>query len=67
VCQVARSWVDVGSSHTRFVVRFMVFKASVRNILDYASYLVMSEGRGAPHYAIDSFLSLSQKQAEWEN
>jgi uncharacterized RDD family membrane protein YckC len=34
VCQVARSWVDVGSFHTRLVVRFMVFTASVRNILD---------------------------------
>jgi hypothetical protein len=26
VCQVARSWVDVGSFHTRLVVRFMIFK-----------------------------------------
>jgi hypothetical protein len=34
VCQVARSWVDVGSFHTRLVVRFMNFTASVRNILD---------------------------------
>jgi hypothetical protein len=34
VCQVARSWVDVGSFHTRFVVRFMNFTASVRNIFD---------------------------------
>jgi hypothetical protein len=25
VCQVARSWVDVGSFHTRLVVRFMNF------------------------------------------
>jgi hypothetical protein len=33
VCQVARSWVDVGSFHTRLVVRFMIFTASVRNIL----------------------------------
>jgi hypothetical protein len=34
VCQVARSWVEVGSFHTRLVVRFMNFTASVRNILD---------------------------------
>jgi hypothetical protein len=39
VCQVARSWVDVGSFHTRLVVRFMMFTASVRNILDTASCL----------------------------
>jgi hypothetical protein len=25
VCQVARSWVDVGSFHTRLVVRFVIF------------------------------------------
>jgi hypothetical protein len=34
VCQVTRSWVDGGSFHTRLVVRFMNFTASVRNILD---------------------------------
>jgi hypothetical protein len=34
VCQVARRWVDVGSFHTRLEVRFMIFTASVRNILD---------------------------------
>jgi hypothetical protein len=39
VCQVARSWVDVGSFHTRLVVRFMIFKASVRNILNIPSYI----------------------------
>jgi hypothetical protein len=39
LCQVARSWVDVGSFHTRLVVRFMNFTASVRNILDTASYM----------------------------
>jgi hypothetical protein len=38
VCQVARSWVDVGSFHTRLVARFMIFTASVRNILDSLSY-----------------------------
>jgi hypothetical protein len=32
VNQVARSWVDVGSFHTRLVVRFMIGTASVRNI-----------------------------------
>jgi hypothetical protein len=38
VCQVAPSWVDVGSFHKRLVVRFMTFTASVRNILDTHSY-----------------------------
>jgi hypothetical protein len=32
LCQVARSWVDVGSFHMRLVVRFMNFIASFRNI-----------------------------------
>jgi hypothetical protein len=39
VCQVARSWVEVGSFHTRLVVRFVNFKASVRNIFDTPSYV----------------------------
>jgi hypothetical protein len=39
VCRVARSWVDVGIFHTRLVVRFMVFTASVRNILVVLSYV----------------------------
>jgi uncharacterized protein YdiU (UPF0061 family) len=34
VCQLACSWVNVGSFHTRLVVRFMIFTESVRNILD---------------------------------
>jgi hypothetical protein len=34
VCQVALSWVDVGSFHTRLVVRFMIVTAAGRNILD---------------------------------
>jgi hypothetical protein len=38
VCQIARSWMEVGSFHTRLVVRFVIFTASVRNILDTASY-----------------------------
>jgi hypothetical protein len=37
--QVACNWVDVGSFHTRLVVRFMTFTASVRNILDTPSYI----------------------------
>jgi hypothetical protein len=40
VCQVARSWVDVGSFHTRLVVKFMIFTAAVRNILDTPSYVL---------------------------
>jgi hypothetical protein len=39
VCQVARSWVEVGSFHTRLLVRLMIFTASVRNIWDTPSYL----------------------------
>jgi hypothetical protein len=38
VYQVARSWVDVVSFHTGLVVRFMMFTASVRNILDTPPY-----------------------------
>jgi hypothetical protein len=34
LCQVARRFVDAGSFHTHLVVRFMIFTASVRNILD---------------------------------
>jgi hypothetical protein len=41
VCQVARSWVDVGSFQMRLVVRFMIFAASVRNILVYLSIPVL--------------------------
>jgi hypothetical protein len=37
---VARSWVDVGRLHARFVLRFMIFIESVRNILDSFSYLI---------------------------
>jgi hypothetical protein len=39
VCQVARSWADVGSFHTRLFIIFMIFTASVRNILDIPSYV----------------------------
>jgi hypothetical protein len=39
VCQVAYSWVDVGSFHTRLVVKFINFTESVRNIVDTPSYL----------------------------
>jgi hypothetical protein len=38
VCQVIRSWADVGIFHTRRVVRFMIFAASVRNTLDCPMY-----------------------------
>jgi hypothetical protein len=41
VCAVVRSWVDVGSCHMRLVVRFMIFTASVRNILDTSSYITL--------------------------
>jgi hypothetical protein len=39
MCQVSRSWVDVGSCHTSLVVRFINFTASVRNILDTCSFI----------------------------
>jgi hypothetical protein len=39
VCQVERSWLDVGSFHTRLIVGFINFTASVQNILDTLSYL----------------------------
>jgi hypothetical protein len=39
VYQVTRSWVDVGSFDTCLVVRFMIFTASVWNILDTPSYV----------------------------
>jgi hypothetical protein len=48
VCQVARSWVDVGCFHTRLVLRLMIFTASVRNILDMPSYIV-STGKDFRH------------------
>jgi hypothetical protein len=35
VCQVVRSWVYVSSFHERLVVRFMIFSATVRDILDW--------------------------------
>jgi hypothetical protein len=38
VGQVARSWVDVGSFHTRVVVRFVNFTSSVREMFDTTSY-----------------------------
>jgi hypothetical protein len=40
VCQVARSWVEMGSFHLRFSgeVYGFFFTASVRNILDTPSY-----------------------------
>jgi hypothetical protein len=37
VCQVARSWVDVDSFHTRLLVSFMNFTGSVQNIFDTTS------------------------------
>jgi hypothetical protein len=38
VYQFPRTWVDVGSFHTRLVVMFIIFTAPVRNILDKLSY-----------------------------
>jgi hypothetical protein len=39
VCQVALSWVDVGSFHRRLVVTFSTFTALVLNIVDTPLYL----------------------------
>jgi hypothetical protein len=46
VCQVARSWVDVGSFYKCLVVRFMIFTASVRNILDWPVYFLITYAGG---------------------
>jgi hypothetical protein len=43
VCKVTGSWMDVGSFYTRLVVRFMIFTAPVRNILDTTSYVIGNE------------------------
>jgi hypothetical protein len=40
VCQVARSWVDVGSFHTRIFGVLYYAVASVREFLDTPSYLI---------------------------
>jgi hypothetical protein len=49
VCHVARSWMDVGSFHIRLVVSFMIFTASVQNILDTPLYMcVLGEGHLHP-------------------
>jgi hypothetical protein len=39
VCQVTRSWVDVGGFHNRLFIIFMICTASVRNILDNRLYV----------------------------
>jgi hypothetical protein len=57
VCQVARSWVDVGSFHTRLVVRFMIFTASVQNILDTASYTYFQIPVKSQHLNVKRFLT----------
>jgi hypothetical protein len=58
VCRVTRSWVDVGSFDTCLVVRFMIFTASVRNILDIPLYVMQSYslGRAESSVAADSGL-----------
>jgi hypothetical protein len=42
VCQVARSWVDVGSFHMRLFLFLWFLTASVRNILDIRLYAFMA-------------------------
>jgi hypothetical protein len=55
VCQVARSWVEVGSFPTLLVAMFMNFTASVRNILDTPSqYNIM----GPSHLQYSSLSTL---------
>jgi hypothetical protein len=41
VCQVARSWVDVGSFHARLFGGVYFAVASVREFLDTPSYVSM--------------------------
>jgi hypothetical protein len=41
VCQVAGSWVEVGSFRMLLVVWFMIFTVSVRNIFDTPSYCIL--------------------------
>jgi hypothetical protein len=48
VCYVVRNWVDVGSFHTRLVVRFMIGTASVRDILDVTSCVCVQFEPTAP-------------------
>jgi hypothetical protein len=57
VCQVARSWVAVRSFRTRVVVRFMIFTASARNILDTPSYS-QSNGQYRCHKTARCFLRI---------
>jgi hypothetical protein len=40
LCQVIRSWVDVGIFHTRLFIIFMIVTASVQNILDVPWYYI---------------------------
>jgi hypothetical protein len=44
---VAGSWVDVGSFRPRVFIIFMIFTASVRNILDIDSYFEYEAGWAA--------------------
>jgi hypothetical protein len=46
VCQAARSWVDVGSFHTRFFGVMYFAIASVREFLDTPSYTNFRYCRG---------------------
>jgi hypothetical protein len=60
VCQIARSWVNVPSFHTRLVVRFMISTASVRIILDtpsYYGYAEKSHWSALPHVLTPSLLA----------
>jgi hypothetical protein len=48
ICQGARSWVDLGSFHKRLCIIFMIFKGSVRNILDRLPYVLRGGSRQWP-------------------
>jgi hypothetical protein len=65
VCQVACSWVDVGSFHMRLVARFMNFTASVRNILDNLSCLPTGVNSAAVGGLLTSGACDSSKISQW--
>jgi hypothetical protein len=48
VCQVAHSWVDVGSFQMRLFLVVYFAIASVREFLDTASYLTINKMFGLP-------------------
>jgi hypothetical protein len=50
VCQVARIWMNVSGFHKRLPIIFIIFRASVRNILDIPLYVMMYMYEERPHF-----------------